>query len=257
MDLDTQGDSVMKSILIILFTLLTVLTSVSCQYNKDTYTILLEFKDNYGNIIDSVNTIVLSSNEQKESFLLSSSSEIDLKKDNDYILVFSKKGYLNEKLNTKHSIHFSDTIININFQRVAVVDFLPTIHFKMNEYVNNSDSAKRSLVFLSEILDNNDRIEIKIKSFIDSTEINNDLTLKRALFVKTELIKLGVDSTRLLLSLRGYVPFKNKIGYTPFKQDVQFDEIYINKLKPNLKEKARYYNRRIEFEVIPPVLNSL
>jgi outer membrane protein assembly factor BamA len=117
-------------------------------------------------------------------------------------------------------------------------------------FENKSDTAKISITFISELLKDNPEIGIKINSYIDTKEIIDELDLKRALFIKSELIKLGADSSKIMLSNKGYIPFKNNIGLSDFDRNANFDEKYINKLKPNLKEKARYYNRRVEFEIV-------
>jgi len=186
--------------------------------------------------------------------------DFKLKPNVDYVVVTSKKNYLNGKgQETTRGLKESTTLkMLITMASTATSIELPNILYDLNK----ADLRPESMVSLDklvETLNENPSVVIELAAHTDSRgsdELNNDLSQRRAQSVVNYLITKGIDSTRL--AAKGYgktVPrtvTKKMAEANPFMRegDVLNDE-YINALnEPEQKEAAYQANRRTEFKVL-------
>lgn len=183
-----------------------------------------------------------------------------MKPNTDYIVIGTKKGYLNGKykLNTfeiKQSKEYNAKIELTSYERPVEV---PNIFYDFNKWELNPKSTA-ALDMLIETLNDNPSIIIELGSHTDSrgtVEYNYNLSQKRAQAVVDYLIEKGVPTERL--RAKGYSSSTPKIvdeamakQYPFLKAGTALNEQIISSLtNDEQKDIAHQLNRRTEFKVI-------
>ncbi|MFN8239260.1 MAG: OmpA family protein [Bacteroidales bacterium] len=183
-----------------------------------------------------------------------------LKPSVDYILLASKKGYLNgkEKETTKGQEKSRDFMVTLLLTPIDRPIELPNIFYDFGKWDLRPESMV-SLDKLVETLNDNPTVTIELMSHTDSRdteEYNLDLSQKRAQSVVTYLVSKGIDIARL--TPRGYGESSPKVVDQEIASQNQFlrtgatlSEQYINSLATDeQKEIAHQINRRTEFRVL-------
>jgi len=178
----------------------------------------------------------------------------------DYILLASKKNYLNgkERVTTKGQEKSRDFMVTILLSSIERPIELPNIYYDFDRWELRPESMV-SLDKLVETLNDNPNVTIELMSHTDSRasdEYNLELSQKRAQSVVDYLVSKGIDIERL--SAKGYGESMPKVvdadlaaQYPFLKQGVTLTEQYINSLaNDEQREIAHQINRRTEFRVL-------
>lgn len=178
----------------------------------------------------------------------------------DYIFIFSKEGYLNNKAKetTKglgESEEFNITALLSPIDKPIVV---PNIFYDYAKWELRPESMV-ALDNLVEVLRDNPNVTIELRSHTDirgSHEFNLELSQKRAQSVVDYLIEKNIQPDRL--TAKGYaatmpivIDKRTADQYDFLKEGNVLTPEFINKLdSEDKKEIAHYFNRRTEFQVI-------
>lgn len=178
----------------------------------------------------------------------------------DYILLASKRGYLNgkERVTTKGQEKSRDFMVTILLSSIERPIELPNIYYDFDRWELRPESMV-SLDKLVETLNDNPNVTIELMSHTDSRandEYNLELSQKRAQSVVNYLISKGIEIERL--SAKGYgesipktVDAELSAQYPFLKQGVTLNEQFINSLtSEEQREIAHQINRRTEFRVL-------
>lgn len=188
------------------------------------------------------------------------SFDFKLKPNVDYVVVTSKKNYLNGKgQETTRGLKESTTLkMLITMASTASSIELPNILYDLNK----ADLRPESMVSLDklvETLNENPSVVIELGAHTDNRgtdEANMDLSQRRAQSVVNYLISKSIDSTRLVA--KGYgesmprVVTKKMAEVNSFMREGDvLNEEYINALsEQEQREAAHQANRRTEFKVL-------
>lgn len=183
-----------------------------------------------------------------------------MKPNTDYIVIGTKKGFLNGKYKTntfdvKSSKEYTATIELTSYEKPVEV---PNIFYDFNKWELKPESTT-ALDMLIETLNDNPSVIIELGSHTDSRgslEYNYNLSQKRAQAAVDYLIEKGVQTERL--RAKGYssstpkVVDENIAAKYPFlKAGMALSDSVINTLATEeQKDIAHQLNRRTEFKVI-------
>ncbi len=178
----------------------------------------------------------------------------------DYVLVASKKGFLNgkDKLTTRELKESKDFDSKIKLTSTEKPIELPNIFYDYNRWELRPESMA-ALDRLVEILNDNPNITIELGSHTDSRgtmEYNYDLSQKRAQSVVNYLIEKGVAADRL--KAKGYAQSQPKVAdealatqYSYVKVGDVLNQAFVDKLATEEQKETIYQvNRRTEFRVL-------
>lgn len=183
-----------------------------------------------------------------------------MKPNTDYIIIGTKKGYLNgkAKLNTfevKQSKEYNAKIELTSYEKPVEV---PNIFYDFNKWELNPKSTA-ALDLLIEMLNDNPTIIIELGSHTDSRgtmEYNYNLSQKRAQAVVDYLIEKGVPTERL--RAKGYSSSTPKVVDEVMAKQYPFlkagitlnDQTIAGLANEEQRDTAHQLNRRTEFKVI-------
>jgi peptidoglycan-associated lipoprotein len=178
----------------------------------------------------------------------------------DYVVVASKKGYLNNKSKeTTRGINQSkDFDAKIKLTSTEKPIEIPNIFYDYDRWELRPESMA-ALDKLVEILNDNPNVTIELGSHTDSRgtlEYNYELSQKRAQSVVNYLIEKGIATDRL--KAKGYAQSQPKIAdadlvaqYPFMKLGVALDQKFADTLDSNDKKETVYQIcRRTEFKVL-------
>lgn len=182
-----------------------------------------------------------------------------LSPNNDYVVVASKKGYLNNKSKetTRGIVQSKDFTAKIQLTSTEKPIEIPNIFYDYDRWELRPESMT-ALDRLVEILNDNPNVTIELGSHTDSRgtlEYNYDLSQKRAQSVVNYLIEKGIATDRL--KAKGYAQSQPKvvdaqlIAQYPFMiEGTILDSKYIDTLDNDKKEIVYQISRRTEFKVL-------
>lgn len=178
----------------------------------------------------------------------------------DYVVLASKKGYLNNKAKetTRGLAQSKDFDVNIGLTSTAKPIEIPNIFYDYDKWELRPES-QAALDMMVEILNDNPTITIELASHTDdrgSLEYNYDLSQKRAQAVVNYFIEKGVEPQRL--KAKGYAQTQPKVvddalsAANPFLPvGVTLNADFVNSLAEEEQKEAVYQiNRRTEFRVL-------
>lgn len=190
----------------------------------------------------------------------SGSFKFMLKPNTDYIVIATKKGFLNGKFkqNTfdiKESKEYTSKIELTSYEKPIEI---PNIFYDFNKWDLKPESMK-ALDLLIETLNDNPSIIIELGSHTDSRgalEYNYSLSQKRAQAAVDYLMEKGIPAERL--RAKGYASSSPKVvdlqsatQYKHLPAGTILNDSFINKLESEEKKDAAHQlNRRTEFKVI-------
>lgn len=207
-------------------------------------------------LIGSDGTMVNSSSIEDGTF------KFMLKPNTDYVVVTSKKGYLNGKSKAstrgmEQSKDFNETIFMTGYDEKKTFE-LPNILYDFGSWDLRPESMV-ALDHLIEILNDNPSIIIELGSHTDnrgSLDINYELSQNRAQSVVNYLIENGIEKGRLIA--KGFASTQPKAVDDALAQQYEFLNVgdvltkdFINHLSSEMEsEIAHQINRRTEFRVV-------
>lgn len=178
----------------------------------------------------------------------------------DYVVIASKKGYLNNKAkeSTKGLTSSKDFDVSIPLTSTAKPIEIPNIFYDYDKWELRPES-KAALDNLVQILNDNPNITIELASHTDSRgslDYNYELSQKRAQAVVNYLIENGIAPERL--KAKGYAQTQPKVvdermaaQYPFLTVGTKLDKAYIDSLTDEeQKEIVHQINRRTEFRVL-------
>lgn len=178
----------------------------------------------------------------------------------DYVIIASKKGYLNNKAKetTKGVTKSQEFSISIALTSTAKPIEIPNIFYDYDKWELRPES-KEALDNLIQILNDNPNITIELASHTDSRgsqEYNYELSQKRAQAVVNYLIENGIATDRL--KAKGYAQTQPKVvdeslaaQYPFLTPGTVLDKKFIDSLtSEEQKETVHQINRRTEFRVL-------
>lgn len=183
----------------------------------------------------------------------------DLRPSTNYIVIASKKGYLNGKGKlTTDGVEASKTFnADVYMTTIDIPVEIPNVMYDVAKWELRPESIV-SLEKLVDVLLDNPTITVEVSSHTDfrvGRISNMDLSQKRAQAVVDFLIAKGIDRERL--SAKGYgetrpktVTKKQAFQYSFLKEGTVLTEAYIKSLPAELQETAHQINRRTEFQVL-------
>lgn len=178
----------------------------------------------------------------------------------DYVVVASKKGYLNnkDKQTTRGLSQSKDFDVNIGLTSTAKPIEIPNIFYDYDKWELRPES-QAALDMMVDIMNDNPTITIELASHTDdrgSLEYNYELSQKRAQSVVNYLIQKGVDTQRL--KAKGYAQTQPKVvdeglatTHTFLPVGTTLNSNYVNTLQDEQQKETVYQiNRRTEFRVL-------
>lgn len=177
----------------------------------------------------------------------------------DYVLIASKKGYLNNKgkETTRDLKQSKDFTVNIQLTSTEKPIEIPNIFYDYDRWELRPESMA-ALDRLIEILNDNPTVTIELGSHTDcrgSLDYNYDLSQKRAQSVVNYLIEKGIATDRL--KAKGYAQSQPKVAdaaiaaQNPFiPEGTLLDQKFIDTLDNDKKEIVYQISRRTEFKVL-------
>ena len=201
---------------------------------------------------DGLITTAETSTDGSFKFMLSSNT--------DYVVIASKKGYLNNKSKaTTRSINQSkDFEAKIKLTSTEKPIEIPNIFYDYDRWELRPESMT-ALDRLVEILNDNPNVTIELGSHTDcrgTLEYNYELSQKRAQSVVNYLIEKGIATDRL--KAKGYAQSQPKVAdaalaaqYPFMTLGVVLDQKFTDKLDTEDKKESVYQiSRRTEFKVL-------
>lgn len=178
----------------------------------------------------------------------------------DYVVIASKKGYLNNKgkESTRGLSKSQDFELGIALTSTAKPIEIPNIFYDYDKWELRPES-QAALDMLVEILNDNPTITIELASHTDdrgSLDYNYELSQKRAQSVVNYLIQKGVATARL--KAKGYAQTQPKVVDEKLAAQHQFLTLgatlntdFVNTLQTDEQKETVYQiNRRTEFRVL-------
>jgi peptidoglycan-associated lipoprotein len=178
----------------------------------------------------------------------------------DYVIIASKKGYLNNKgKETTRGLNQSkDFVSTISLTSTAKPIEIPNIFYDFDKWELRPESMV-ALDRLVEILNDNPNVAIELGSHTDSRgkqEYNYELSQKRAQAVVNYLIEKGIATDRL--KAKGYAQTQPKVvdaqlaaQHTFLPEGTVLDQKFIDTLTSEEQKEIVYQiNRRTEFRVL-------
>lgn len=178
----------------------------------------------------------------------------------DYVVVASKKGYLNNKSKetTRGITQSKDFSAKISLTSTEKPIEIPNIFYDYDRWELRAESMV-ALDRLVEILNDNPNITIELGSHTDSRgtlDYNYELSQKRAQSVVNYLIEKGIVADRL--KAKGYAQSQPKVAdaqlatqYLFLKEGTILDQKFVDTLDANENKEIVYQvNRRTEFKVL-------
>lgn len=188
------------------------------------------------------------------------SFKFNLTPNTDYVVIASKKGYLNNKAKetTRGLTQSKDFDVTIAITSTEKPIEIPNIFYDYDKWELRPES-REALDRLVEILNDNPAITIELASHTDSRgtkEYNYELSQKRAQSVVNYLIEKGIAAERL--KAKGYAQTQPKVvdgalnaRYPFLTVGVLLDQKFIDGLtSEENKEIVHQINRRTEFRVL-------
>ncbi|MCB8964745.1 MAG: OmpA family protein [Bacteroidales bacterium] len=186
--------------------------------------------------------------------------KFNLTPNTDYVVIASKKGYLNNKAKetTRGLTQSKDFDVAIAITSTEKPIEIPNIFYDYDKWELRPES-KEALDRLVEILNDNPTVTIELASHTDSRgslEYNYELSQKRAQSVVNYLIEKGIATERL--KAKGYAQTQPKsvdaslnARYSFLPTGVTLDQKFIDGLTTEENKEVVYQiNRRTEFRVL-------
>lgn len=186
--------------------------------------------------------------------------KFNLRPNVDYVVIASKKGFLNNKgkETTRGLTKSKDVDVNISLTSTAKPIEIPNILYDYDKWELRPESML-ALDVLVDILNDNPTITIELASHTDSRgtlEYNSELSQKRAQAVVNYLIQKGVAPERL--KAKGYGQSQPKFvdealaqRYGFLQQGSTLNDALVQTLQDEEQKEAVYQiNRRTEFRVL-------
>ncbi|MGE0077107.1 MAG: OmpA family protein [Bacteroidales bacterium] len=205
-------------------------------------------------LIGSDGAIVTMQSQEDGSF------KFNLTPNTDYVVIASKKGFLNNKAKetTRGLTTSKDFDVAIGITSTEKPIEIPNIFYDYNKWELRPES-KEALDKLVEILNDNPTVTIELASHTDSRgtqEYNYELSQKRAQSVVNYLIEKGIATERL--KAKGYAQTQPKVvdaalnaRYSFLPIGVTLDQKFTDGLTSEENKEAVYQiNRRTEFRVL-------
>ena len=189
---------------------------------------------------------------------------INLKKDEDYVMLASGRGFLNmshqfTKVQLKNSKVFQQDFQLVSLRKPVQMD---NIFYEFGKW-DLTEESKKSLGGLVKLLNDNPNITIEISAHTDSRgseEFNLELSQKRAQSVVDFLIQSNIEKERL--TPKGYgkstpVVVSKQLAqkYNFLRENDVLDETFYKHLTEQQKEIVDQINRRTEFKVLTTTYN--
>ncbi|MBQ9469913.1 MAG: OmpA family protein [Bacteroidales bacterium] len=188
------------------------------------------------------------------------SYKFNLRPNADYVVIASKKGYLNNKSKstTKGESQSKDFGRNIALTSTAKPITIPNIFYDYDRWELRPESQS-ALDMLVDILNDNPNITIELASHTDnrgSEEYNYDLSQRRAQAVVNYLIQKNIAPERL--RAKGYAQTQPKVVdeemaacYSFLPQGTTLGPAFVESLSDEQQKETVYQiNRRTEFRVL-------
>ena len=169
-------------------------------------------------------------------------------------LDFSTIGISNSQYKFEKDRFLYTAVLDIKMDRIINPILIKNIRYDFNK-ATLKPSSKKSLDKLKELMEENPKIVIQLRSHTDhigTAEDNIDLSKRRAASCVSYLQKIGIDNIRLQPLGLGenepyVVPYKSN---TPFEGNTRLTEKFIFTLSQEENEIARALNRRTDFKVV-------
>lgn len=189
---------------------------------------------------------------------------INLKKDEDYVMLASGRGFLNMShqfttVQLKNSKVFQQDFQLVSLRKPVQMD---NIFYEFGKW-DLTEESKKSLGGLVKLLNDNPNITIEISAHTDSRgseEFNLELSQKRAQSVVDFLIQSNIEKERL--TPKGYgkstpVVVSKQLAqkYNFLRENDVLDETFYKHLTEQQKEIVDQINRRTEFKVLTTTYN--
>ena len=220
--------------------------------------IVVDHEDAY---ISGATVLVVGSDGLRQSFITDKDGEYRFKANagNDYLLMATIEGFINQKHSIKVENNISDTLYYVDFEMIPFNKpvVLENIFYDFDSALLKEES-KEELDGLIEILNDYPNIIIELKSHTDrwgNEDYNYNLSLKRASSVKEYLLDQGIAKERIIALAVGKSEPKRISASIAAKyhflneDDVLTDEI-INMFSEEQQDLADQLNRRTEFRII-------
>jgi len=171
------------------------------------------------------------------------------------VIIISHSSFFAASVLVSFSSTPSDTIIQVHMEAIPYhIDWFPEVYFIHNT-TTPLDSSIQSIHTMAMFLNDNPTINMKCIGYKDSLE-TIDLRQERAAYVYHELIKLGVEKTRLtkkasarpnILKSKTY----DKSSTTCEIEIMELDEEYISNSPIEEQSVLRQYNQCVGFDILP------
>lgn len=220
--------------------------------------IVVDHEDAY---ISGATVLVVGSDGLRQSFITDKDGEYRFKANagNDYLLMATTEGFLNQKHSIKVEYNISDTLYYVDFEMIPFNKpvVLENIFYDFDSALLKEES-KEELDGLIEILNDYPNIIIELKSHTDrwgNEDYNYNLSLKRASSVKEYLLDQGIAKERIIALAVGKSEPKRisasiAAKYHFFNEDDVLTDEIINMFSEEQQDLADQLNRRTEFRII-------
>ena len=220
--------------------------------------IVVDHEDAY---ISGATVLVVGSDGLRQSFITDKDGEYRFKANagNDYLLMATIEGFINQKHSIKVENNISDTLYYVDFEMIPFNKpvVLENIFYDFDSALLKEES-KEELDGLIEILNDYPNIIIELKSHTDrwgNEDYNYNLSLKRASSVKEYLLDQGIAKERIIALAVGKSEPKRisasiAAKYHFFNEDDVLTDEIINMFSEEQQDLADQLNRRTEFRII-------
>ena len=220
--------------------------------------IVVDHEDAY---ISGATVLVVGSDGLRQSFITDKDGEYRFKANagNDYLLMATIEGFINQKHSIKVENNISDTLYYVDFEMIPFNKpvVLENIFYDFDSALLKEES-KEELDGLIEILNDYPNIIIELKSHTDrwgNEDYNYNLSLKRASSVKEYLLDQGIAKERIIALAVGKsepkrIPASIAAKYHFLNEDDVLTDEIINMFSEEQQDLADQLNRRTEFRII-------
>ncbi len=233
----------------------------SFEFPKTTISVEGFVVDHEDVFISGATVLVVGTDGLKRSFITNKNGEykFEAKFDNNYLLMATAKGFLDQKKSLQIDSNVSDTLIYVDFEMIPhnkpVV--LENVFYDFDSATLRKES-KEELNLLLDLLNEYPKIKIELKAHTDrwgTDEYNFNLSQKRVQSVKDYLISKGFDKERIIAVAVGKSDPKEVTSSLAAKHDFLNEgdiltEELIQLLSVEQQQIADQINRRTEFKVI-------
>ena len=217
--------------------------------------------DNEDEFISGATVLVVGSDGLKQSLVTNKEGEYSFKGNagNNYLLMATIKGFLNQQHSLKIEPNISDTLYYVDFEMIPYYKpvVLENVFYDFDSALLREES-KEELDGLVNILNEHPNIIIELKAHTDrwgNEDYNYNLSLKRAYSVKEYLLNRGINKERIIAEAVGksepkIVTASIAKKYDFFNEGDELTEQLIKRLTTEQQDIADQVNRRTEFRII-------